>query len=193
MRYEYENQNISSPATLCQAIAVSGIYDGTFCLVGSSVCIDTFMGNVGQVEAALAMATDGTFFANKATRIREAQGVTGLLASQGTMFFKPSDSSMSGPAELSQDSAILLRTLREAIIAEEIPLPEFVSTTDGRASLLHTVEDADAVYQAVVDRLIYLAGDAMNADNSYGEVAFIQQLLDAENQSALDALIDTRV
>jgi hypothetical protein len=193
MKYEYPASGVTMFKAIEQALPVAGVYDGISGLDGGYLIVDTLMGSEAQVDAAVAMSVGGGLFSNKVIRIGEVEAKTAQLSEEGVSLIRPSDSAPVGPVELSYDSRSQIKILCDDISAGLVVPPQIIDTTDGRGFIIFTSADCDAVYQAIIYRGVYLLGVAVNGDGSVGENGMIQMIIQAVDQSALDAIVDTRV
>jgi len=194
-----------SPESLLQAMATNGIYDGVFNVKhdydagGTSLgtCTVTLTTNIGsqiQFDAMVADSTIGSLFSNKAERIDEIQNKSVELSNAGAYFTRPSDAALNkGPLEISYDARSRIHNMIEDVKAGLIPMPQMIDTADGRGVVAYTQADAEAAYQSIIDRGVYILNAGMNADSSYGQNGYTTQIVQAADQTALDAIIDTRV
>jgi hypothetical protein len=193
MTYDYPYSGITSFEAIEQALPASGVFDAVTSLDNGYITVETTIGTEPQVDAAVALAVSGGLFSNKTLRINDIGANTAELSEQGVMIVRPSDGATVGPIELSYDSRSRIKILCDDISSGLVVPPQIIDTTDGRGFIIFTSADCDAVYQAIIYRGVYLLGVAVNGDGSVGENGMIQMIIQAVDQSALDAIVDTRV
>ncbi len=192
MIHEFNSVTIDAPRTLVQALIFLGAYDCTVVVKEDYACIHTITTDYATALSAVNLSLSGSLLSNKTIRITEAQDNTDMLEDEGVSFLRPSDGATISSLEVSRDYAVFLHSFKEAIAGGEVPLPSTLKTLNGRSTSIASIPDAEAAYQAVVDRLNYLNGNITNGDSSLGEEAITRAIISAIDQTALDAIIDTR-
>ena len=188
----YENKTISNIHALEHSLYELDT-KAAFSYDGSTVVVDTTESYTNTLIA-VDRAVDGSLYSNKEGRIQEIKEKTEQLQFEGFTFTRPSDSATDvGPVNLDHEERHRLRNLKDDVKDGILTLPQAASGVSGHPVALYTSADVDACYQALLDRGAYIAGSQQNADNSYGESGYIYLIESAVTQTALDAIVDTRV
>lgn len=189
--YTYNLESVSGFAALYNSCVSLGIYDAVI-NIGDDIKVTT-SSDESVVSNAVALSATDSLMSNKAIKIEEVEAKTASLMYEGAMFTRNSDGEVRGPLEVSFESRGKLRDLKTDVEDGFVPLPQLVSTIDGRGVQLNSITDIEAAYLAVLDRGVYLLNDGTNSDNSLGEAKLIIDILSTTNQTELDTVIDTRI
>ena len=191
--YSYLNQSISSPSILYNSLLNAGENNVQFIYKnGVDIDVITNVLTKSETDTAVADANDGTLFSNKYLKIGEVSNNSLKLIAEGIEAFSsgknvPVDKvSADGyytdyeffvthSAKISTSSPYIVESMEGSYVS-----------TDNSADILKLSEDA-------ADRLIYVYTSTLNSDGSKGEAQLIKDILAATDQSALDAITDTRV
>jgi hypothetical protein len=194
-RYLYPDASVSSPRALKAATLKAGIADAVITLDGTLACIATSTGTQTLADQAIALATDGTVFADGSQKIHDVRATTAALQAKGISWERPSDSvTFEGVPATFWDMDHYKAEYEELVGGYDV-LPVPVTTLDGRVFTLDTLADAEGLYSALAARIAYTQGAVVNGDGSLGEakmVVSIQSAMEADDRTALDALVDTR-
>ena len=199
-----QSYQLASAQSLMQALATNGIFDAIFNVTHDydtdgndlgtcTVTVTTNIGSQAQFDAVVLDTEVGSFFSEKAAKIKAIQDQSVILSNDGAYFTRPSDGATNkGPLEISFDARSELFNLIEDVKNGLVPMPQMIDTADGRGAIAYNQADAQAAYQAIIDRGVYILNAGQNADLSFGENGYIQQITQAPDQTALDAITDTR-
>lgn len=188
--YTYSDETDLNLPALVQALPFNGVFDAVVTLDGTFLCVDTAIGTQVQVDAAVADAQEGTLFSNKTHKIEAVSAKSEQLMAEGV------DDWSSNKVELSKALADGYYTDYEYYTANPTQIssqkPYIVFRVDGRASSTTSTADIKILADNSADRLIeiYVLNDGSNPK---GELPLVQDILAAADQTALDAITDTRV
>jgi hypothetical protein len=187
------NEVVANPDTLYQSLAFKGVFDAIISVTPTTTYVSTQLGYQYQIDESIEESKEGTLFSNKAAQIKAIQDNSTELAQLGSMFVRPSDVSFQGPLETTGGKRTELRNLISDVDDALVSFPSWTPTSDGRGCQLNSSADVHAAYESVLSRLKYIYGDQLNiSDESCGEFAYIIQIIAAQTQGALDAVVDTR-
>lgn len=195
---------VSNMRTLSQSLVQQGIFDGvlTICPQGvyrdghtSDACVllNETSASFGDFELACQNATVGSFLSNKTAKLEEAENNTVELTGEGFTFVADSDGQVKGPLELSHDTELSLERIERVVGNGTAVYPQLLLTMDGRGFTVENDEDVRLCGIAFDERGVYLYGDQVNGDGSLGEAALTIAIVTAADQTALDAIVDTRI
>jgi hypothetical protein len=200
--YKIES-SVSSARALIQSAPSSGVFNGDITYSPESkdkhgnlsapyCCISNTTASEAQFQAAIDSAQPGTIMTNKTQRIIDAERKTPELLVSGFTFQDTLDETK-GPIEVSTDKRTELRNLRLDVSDLIISMPQYTAGLNGRSALMESAADLDSAYEALIARGVYVIGDQVNGDGSMGEALLIVLIVQAVDQSALDAIVDTRI
>ena len=188
--YTYPSANIHSAQAVYNAALSRSVSAPVITLNGDLALTADI--DQATADAIIADATNGSLFSAKEDRKGAVKLKSWNLLEAGYTYTRPSDSSSQGPFELSHEERHRLRNLKDDVGDAIIALPQGITTIDGQLSVLSTSADVDAIYQALIDRGVYIVNDGVNGDGSSGEAKLLIDIDGAADQAALDAIVDTR-
>lgn len=189
--YTYTNENVKYE-DLQAAILNEGLSDCTYNMKGNgdSITLET-SGTQAQADNIIANATTGSLFANKQQKIRDVKENSSTLLALGIESWSAGDY-----VACDKQAADGYYTDYEFYSTHASKLsattPYVATTLTGGVVSTSSASDINTLAEDCADRLIYLYTASSNSDGSKSELALITAILTAANQTALDAITDTR-
>jgi len=188
--FTYPLPNISSFEAVYNCLIDQGITDAVINLNGDLEII-TSIGNQATVDTAVSNAAPNTLQSNKSAMIEAISLKSNQLASKGLTV---TINTITGSFPLGQGRYDFSYYQSLVFAADRTPahLPFTLQTLQGGAMQLLTLADVEILADAATNRLRYIYLEQTNADSSKGEIGYIIDIKTAPNQTALDAIVDTR-
>jgi hypothetical protein len=190
--FNYTDKTIDIPESLGLALEDEGVSDAIYTIFpNGNLTIDTSTGVQVDVDNAVDNAVTGTLFSNKEARAEEVENKTRELVGIGV------EAWISGKIVfLSKKIANGYYEDYEYLLDNPTSLsaskPYVVETIDGETLTTSNIADILTLANNAADRWIYLNSSTTNGDGSKGESHIIEDIRTAVNQTALNAITDTR-